>query len=250
MIRRWSDGEVAQMIEMMDNGCPSSEIANALGRTEKAVEHKKSLLRHPKPKTSRNTSTKKIELTPQLERWLIRHFKHTKNDVIMERFGLSHSTLHRFARALGLTKTRQFIKKTQQECATAAKESHLRNGTYPPKGFRIPKSDYNRFKPGVTPEMRLGKKRNQERIAKAAASRRETVRKERSRIIFGFDQKTKLKLVHNRKRAIYRYALKKRGYLVERGGREAKVIETTIRSEIVEQRAAKHGIIIIATSLL
>lgn len=76
------------------------------------------------------------------------------------------------------------------------------------------------------------------------------VRKERSRIIFGFDQKTKLKLVHNRKRAIYRYALKKRGYLVERGGREATVIETTIRSEIVEQRAAKHGIIIIATSLI
>lgn len=245
MLRKWTDEEVARMKEMMHNGCHSSEIAAALGRTEKAVEHKKSQLRNPKPITSRNTSTQKIVLTPRLERWLIQHFKHTKNDVIMAKFGLSHSTLHRFARELGLTKTRQFMKKTQQECTAAAKESHRRNGTYPPKGYRIPKSEDNCFKPGVTPEMRLGKKRNKERIAKAAATLRETIRMERARITWGFDQKTKLKLVHNRDRAIYRHALKKRGYLVERGGREAIVTESTIRSEIVEQRAAKHGIKII-----
>lgn len=245
MLRKWTDAEVARMKEMMQNGCHSSEIAAALGRTEKAIEHKKSQLRHPKPKTSHNTSTQKIELTPQQKSWLIRHFKHTKNDVIMAKLGLSHSKLHRLAREFGLTKTRQFIRKTQQECTAAAKESHLRNGTYPPKGYRIPKSGENCFQPGVTPEMRLGKKRNQERIAKAAATRRETIEKERMRIRWGFDQKTKLKLVHNRDRAIYRHALKKRGYLVERGGREAVVTESTIRSEIVEQRAAKHGIKII-----
>lgn len=245
MIRKWTDIEVTRLKKMMEDGCPSSEIANALGRTEKAVEHKKSLLRHPKPKTSQNTSTQKIVLSPKAEKWLIRHFKHTKNDVIMAKLGLSHSTLHRLARELGLTKSRQFIKKTQQECTAAAIESHQRNGTYPPKGYRIPRSDEFCFKPGITPEMRLGKKRNQERIAKAAASRRETVRKERARIVWGFDQKTKLKLVHNRKRAIYRHALKKRGYIVERGGREAVVAETTIRSEIVEHRAAQHGITII-----
>lgn len=245
MLRKWTDAEVARMKEMMRNGCHSSEIAAALGRTEKAVEHKKSQLRHPKPKTSKNTSTQRIVLTPQLERWLIRHFKHTKNDVIMAKFGLSHSTLHRFARELGLKKTRQFIKKTQRDCTAAAIESHLRNGTYPPKGYRIPKSEENRFKPGVTPEMRLGKRKNKERIAKSAASRRETVNKELMRIRWGFNQKTKLKLVHNRGRALYRYTLKKRGYLVERGGREAIVTESTIRSEIVEQRAAKHGIHIV-----
>ncbi len=93
--------------------------------------------------------------------------------------------------------------------------------------------------------MRLGKKRNAERIAKSAASRRETVKKERMRIRWGFEQQTKLKLVHNRERALYRFALKKRGYIVERGGREAIVTENTTRSEIVEQRAAKHGIRIV-----
>lgn len=242
-MRRWTEAEAALFEEMMRGGCPSSEIAAAVGRTEKAVERRKSLMRHPRPKLTRPRSVKKVVLSPEAEKWLIRHFKHTKNDEIMRRLGVSGSTLHRLARSLGLTKTRQFMKKTQAECAAAAKESHLRNGTYPPKGYRIPNTHH--FEPGVTPEMRLGKKRNAERIAKAAASRRETIRNERARIVWGLDQKTRLKLLHNRDRALYRHALKKRGYLVERGGREAIVVEATVRSKVVEQRAAKHGIKIV-----
>lgn len=84
---------------------------------------------------------KKIVLTPENERWLIAHFKHTKNDVIMARLGLSHSTLHRIVRELGLKKTRQFMKKMQAAAASKAKEVCIRTGRYEAlKGHSHPKA--------------------------------------------------------------------------------------------------------------
>ena len=55
----------------------------------------------------------KIALTPEQERWLVAHFRHTRNEEIGERLGISQSSLHRFARELGLTKTRQFMRKVR-----------------------------------------------------------------------------------------------------------------------------------------
>ena len=63
----------------------------------------------------------KIVLTDAQTKWLQKHFKHTKNDVIRERLGLSHSTLHRIARELGLKKTRQFMTKMQMAASMAPK---------------------------------------------------------------------------------------------------------------------------------
>ena len=63
----------------------------------------------------------KITLSEQQIKWLKKHFKHTKNDVIRERLGLSHSTLHRIARELGLKKTPQFMTKMQLAASAAGK---------------------------------------------------------------------------------------------------------------------------------
>lgn len=120
--------------------------------------------------------TVKIVLTPQQERWLTNHFKHTKNSECAERLGISLRSVVRIARKLGLTKSRQFMARCQRETSDAAKESHRRNGTYPPKGFRIPKSEVGQFKPGVTSRERLGAKRESERIRKSAESRRATIK--------------------------------------------------------------------------
>lgn len=188
--------------------------------------------------------TEKIILSPQQERWLIRHFKHTKNDEIMSRLGLSHSTLHRFAREFGLTKSRKFMKKCQTATTEAAWRANRRNN-WPPKGYRIPNSEKNYFKKGITNLQRIGPKREAERIAKAAASRRETRRKERASILFGLPQKTKLKIFGNPNRTQIRYQLKKRGYLVERGGREAIVTPQTQRHLFYEEKARREGMKII-----
>ena len=188
--------------------------------------------------------TDKIVLTERQERWLVRHFKHTKNDEIMARLGLSHSTLHRLARELGLTKSRQFMKQCQAATTAAAWRANRAKG-WPPKGYVIPRSEVACFKKGVTPEMRLGRKRNEERIRKSAESRRRTVAAEKRRILFGLPQQTRLKIGYSRKKVSYRHALRKRGYIIERGGWQAFVTESTQRSPIVESRAATHGIRVI-----
>lgn len=190
------------------------------------------------------SKTEKIILSPQQERWLIRHFKHTKNDEIMNRLGLSHSVLHRFARELGLKKSRQFVKKCQAATTEAAWRANRKKG-WPPKGYVIPRSREFCFQKGVTNLQRLGAKREAERISKSSESRRETVRKEHARILFGLPQKTKLKIFSNPRRTQCRYYLKRRGYLVERGGREAIVTDQTQRGTRCEEWARREGIKII-----
>lgn len=186
--------------------------------------------------------TEKIRLTPKQEKWLTAHFKHTKNIECAERLGISPRSVVRIAKAMGLSKSRQFMVKCQRATSEAAKASHLRNGTYPPKGFRIPNSEAGQFKPGVTSRQRLGAKREAERLRKSHESRCATIKRERSRIIWGFEQKTKLKLVTSPKKIQYRYALRKLGYQIGRGESEAHVVIGTRRSPKVEDRARQYGI--------
>lgn len=181
--------------------------------------------------------TYKITLTPGQERWLVAHFKHTKNDDIMERLGISHSTLHRKARELGLTKTRQFMRKTQRNAADKAKESHLRNGTYPPKGYRIPRSEESQFKAGVTPVERLGKRKERKRVERSAESRRKTFREEKARALFGVPRKTRLRVVREPKgKTELRWYLKSRGYILDERELIAYWTPETRRATILEKR--------------
>jgi hypothetical protein len=181
--------------------------------------------------------TSKITLTPKQERWLIAHFKHTKNEEIGERLGISQSSLHRFARELGLTKTKQFMRKVQRNTSERAKASHLRNGTYPPKGYRIPRSEEFQFKKGVTNIQRLGKAGERKRVEKSAASRRKTFKVERARKLFGLPQQTKLRVMREpRGKTCHRWYLKKRGYILDEKELIAYWTEDTRRATILEKR--------------
>ncbi len=168
---------------------------------------------------------------------MLKHFKHTKNDAIMEKFGWSHSTLHRFARHLGLTKSPQFMHKCQAATTAAAKESHLKNGTYPPKGYRIPRSEEFCFKPGERPVDRIGKRREKKRIAKATETMRQLRKEERARANWGFRQLTKLRVITQpRNAATQRYYLRRRGYIIQRGSMVAYYDENTRRCPKMERR--------------
>lgn len=181
--------------------------------------------------------TDKIALTPEQERWLVRHFKHTTNPEIARRLGISETTMHRFARELRLTKSRQHMRKTQRNAADKAKESHIRNGTYPPKGYRIPRSEEFQFKAGVTPVERLGKRSERKRIEKSVETRRKTIREEKAKALFGLPRRTKLRVV---KRPHYvacqRYYLRKLGYIIPWGSFTAYYGPGTQRSEDYENR--------------
>lgn len=172
-----------------------------------------------------------IILTDQQEAWLLKHFKHTKNEDIAKKLGVSPRSVNRLAEKRGLKKSRQFIRQLQLDAAAAANKSNRINGTYPPKGYQIPNKEKGYFKKGEKIIDRIGPKREAERIAKCAQSRKKTFKLERARALFGLPRQTKLNVVQRpRKQVHVRYYLRKRGYVVERGSNVAYYNSQTQRS--------------------
>lgn len=176
-------------------------------------------------------------------KWLLRHYKHTRNEDILARLGVSVSTLYRIVRELGLGKSPQHLRKCQEHAARKARESHLANGTYPPKGYVIPGSENYRFRPGESNKDRMPSKKLKEMYRRIGEVRKETVRKERRRVLFGLDQKTNLRVVVvPRSKISLRHNLRKHGYEISRGSNEAFITAATLRSEVMERRAMSMGI--------
>ena len=198
------------------------------------------------------------QLTEKEVGWIVRHYQHTKNADIMEKYGIGESTLHRVARKHGLKKSRQQMKKTQANATEAAHQACKDYGIYEEtrvrmrrkmqdlksRGERIPGS----FMPGESNRDRLGPKRFKQCIEKATATMREIRRKERVRIHWGLPQQTRLNISYNgytaeaRKRSIHRHLFRKHGYIVPRGGNEVYYDNETIRSEQMEQNARLWGL--------
>lgn len=181
--------------------------------------------------------SKRVVLSEKDLRWIIKHYKHTKNQDIKDRFGLTDGWLHRFARENGLKKTTQFVRKCQKGASDAAKVSHTENGTYPPKGYRIPGGEKCGFKPGH----KESAKTKEKRIAASSATMKEIRKREKARLWLGLPQKTKLKVEHiTRRRAALRYNLRRRGYTVVPRYPKAPDIaywdDATRRSVIIESR--------------
>lgn len=176
-------------------------------------------------------------LTEAQQKWLIKHFKHTKNEEVATKLGISCRTAIRLARQLGLEKSKQFMTKCQQATAAAAKESHLRNKTYPPKGFKIPRREEFYFKVGETSLQRLGVRREALRVEKSAESRRRTWRSEKARATFGLPQRTKLRVIPQpRAKILLRYYLKSKGYIVDDVKRVVYYDENTKRGRRIEEK--------------
>ena len=180
---------------------------------------------------------KKIVLTEKQEAWLIKHFKHTKNADVAAKLGISPRAVGRFAARLGLTKSPQFMKKCQRETADAAQRSHLRNGTYPPKGYKIPRREEYQLKQGECMKDRMTPKRWAERNRKAKESRAKTWKSEKARATFGLPQRTKLHVIPVPTAKLQlRYYLKKCGYILDEVKRIAYYDENTKRGKRIEAK--------------
>ena len=164
-------------------------------------------------------------------------YRNTKNDEIMLKLDISFSTLHRTARALGLVKTKQFMRNSQRNAADKARESHIINGTFPPKGYIIPGSEENRFKAGVTSLQRLGARKERQRVEKSAESRRQTLREERARRVFGVPQRTRLRVLNRGHRFHHSvWYLRSRGYEVDARNLVAYYDDGTRRCPVLERK--------------
>lgn len=220
---------------------PRKEIADRLGITLKAVEH----ILYDNPILL--TGSKGRELTDKQLSWLKRHYQHTRNDDIQVKLNISFSSLHRIAREHGLKKSKRYMKAVQAEATRKAKESHERNGTYPPKGHIVPNSEKTRLKKGIGMKDRMTRWQMKKASAKGNEKRNETIARERRRILYGFEQQTKMRLVREpRSKGMLRCNMKKRGYLVkEKGANVLYITPDTRRSPICEQHAIEMGFTII-----
>lgn len=182
--------------------------------------------------------TVKIVLTPDQEKYLKNHYKHTKNADLSARFGISVRSVNRIAKSMGLEKSRHFIRKTQLDAANKANESHRKNGTYPPKGYVVPNREKTYFRKGEKMFDRFGPKIYAERIKNNTESVAKTRRLEKARALYGLPRQTRLNVVKRpRSQTQLRYYLKRHcGYIADRGGFIFYYTDETKRSAEIESR--------------
>ncbi len=83
----------------------------------------------------------------------------------------------------------------------------------------------------------------EEKDAIRSRTRKDLVRAERRRAIFGFDQKTDIKVFTNRERNTLKYCLKRKHYVfLTRGDTTAYYDESTTRHPPYEERGRKLGL--------
>ena len=183
----------------------------------------------------------KIVLTDEQQQWLRDNYATTLNKDCAAHLGISESSVHRWARQLGLTKDPDWFHALVMERVRMMAAVNRGSGNHGKKNLHL--GEPHRFRKGQTNRERFGEENERRRIQRAAATRRETIRKERMRIRWGLPQETKLRVISNPQARYARYALKSRGYIIPgRGSMEAYWDENTTRSAIVENNAAQVGI--------
>lgn len=143
MNRRWTD-EMNDELRRLYTTTTAPELARRFGVTPGTLRQ------HALRIGLRKKQPGKIILTEQQQMWMLRNYPDMANTICALYLGVSVSSVIRLARRMGLQKTAQFMREAQAHAAKRAKESHLRHGTYPAKGWYSPnlqKGTAYRFKP-------------------------------------------------------------------------------------------------------
>ena len=143
MNRRWTDEMDAELRRLYPT-TTAPGLARHFGVTTGAVRQ-----RLRRIGLRRKEQPGKIHLTLEQQMWMRRNYPGMATAICALYLGVSESSVKRIACAMGLRKTEQFMREAQAHAARRARESHLRNGTYPPKGWYSPnlqKGQQYRFK--------------------------------------------------------------------------------------------------------
>lgn len=182
------------------------------------------------------------------EDYLRAHYAETKNEALLAELGMppnAYRTMRRLASSLGLKKSAAFMAACQREGVSKARDVLRGVGNAGRKNLEL--GARYRYKPGETCVQRLGEEGERRRLAKSHATRNETIRKERMRIRWGLEQRTRMKLVSEDRRATtLRHNLKVHGYEIPcRGSKTIYYTNHTRRSALMETHAAKLGLTIL-----
>ena len=213
-------------------------------------------------------------LTEEQEEWLRRWFPEVDNNLLIKESGMSHSTLHRFAREYGLKKSEAGMKRIKKQQAAHIKKLCEKNGYYDSLRGHPVSEACRRATSQMWQDIRDGKREHPIAVMKRenprkyhkwmlrkSRERRETIRKERLRMKYGIPRKTRLKMVvlnpYTRRQTGHRYNALKRGYYVmedcsEQGGERWNIYydEYTQRSAVFERNLKADGFRVIEGPLM
>ena len=199
-------------------------------------------------------------LTDEQRAWLSKWFPEEENSRLMKASGMSHSTLHRFAREFGLTKSPKGWKRIKKRQAAHIKRVCEKNGYYDSLRGRQPSEACRKATAQMWQDIRDGKREHPARIMKRTnprkyrkwMERKSQERKETRRVLYGMERKTRLKCIvmcpYTRRQTSHRYNALKRGYIImedctEQGGERYNIYydNETERAPIFEKNLLKDG---------
>lgn len=141
------------------------------------------------------------DLEPSQVDWLIKHFQHTKNKDIRERFGISQYQLNLYTKRLGLKKTSRFLKSQCREHIAMAHKSLNRIREENPNRWEEIQETRKRnfengvkFKPGESNADRYSKKKDAAIRQKAQDSIKKKRDRDRARVNLGLKPLSRLYL--------------------------------------------------------
>ena len=206
-----------------------------------------------------------IVLTPEQRQWLCRYYPEVEGPVLMQLSGMSHSTLHRFAREMHLVKSAKGLRAIKRRQARHIKRLCERNGYYDSLRGRQPSEACRKATAQMWQDIRDGKREHPCRIMRRknprkyrqwmqrkSEERRETIRKETRRMIYGLPRQTRLRCVvmcrYTKRQVSHRYNALKRGYIIlqdcsDAGGERYNIYydAQTQRTDIFERNLIKDG---------
>ena len=204
-------------------------------------------------------------LTDEQKAWICRWFPKVENSRLMEASGMSHSTLHRMARQLGLTKSAKGLHGIMKRQAKQCKKTCEKNGWYDSLRGKQPSEACRKATAKMWQDIRDGKREHPTIILKRTNPRRyrkwmqrksqerkETIRKETRRVLYGMERKTRLKMIvlcpYTRRQVSHRYNALQRGYILmadcsEQGGERYNIYydDDTERTPIFEKNLLNDG---------
>lgn len=186
-----------------------------------------------------------MRFTVEQELWLEIHYANTSNAECARHCGCGWRTIVRKARAMGWRKSREFMEQSWRRSVNAMRIMNKGEGNRGKTNLILYGEKY-RFKKGENYKDRCDAEQWSELHRKAQETRRAIIKSERLRINWGFEQKTKMRLVRQPQQWVnYRCSMKRRGYVVYRGSREIYYNDNTNRSAVVERNAQAAGLIIL-----
>ena len=194
-------------------------------------------------------------LNDEQRAWLCQWFPTIENKRLAKAMGISLYKLHCFARELHLTKSEEGWRAIKRRQTKAMAKANHKNGCYDRKRGHAPseatlegnRRRWEKVRAGLEelPQdiaKRKHPKRWQASLKKRSDDRKDMIRKEKRRIVYGMERKTSLKVVvkpYTGSQTSHRYNALKRGYLLDMDCSEGQPGRYVIYYDDKTERSAK-----------